>query len=122
MRDTSDAHKTLPTRSVDHVETNNEGAEVTTTVTEPIAACPYHKESQVIETATHFVCKEDGCKLSVPREICKRELVRDEAVKLFTDNSTDPLEGFTSKAGKPFAATLYLKRSGRHGFRFQNRD
>ncbi len=89
---------------------------------EPIAACPYHKESQVIETATHFVCKEDGCKLSVPREICKRELVRDEAVKLFTDNSTDPLEGFTSKAGKPFAATLYLKRSGRHGFRFQNRD
>jgi DNA topoisomerase III len=89
---------------------------------EPIAACPYHKESQVIETATHFVCKEDGCKLSVPREICKRELNRDEATKLFTDNSTDALEGFTSKAGKPFAATLYLKRSGRHGFRFQNRD
>ena len=89
---------------------------------EPIAPCPYHKDSKVIETATHFVCKEDGCKLSVPREICKREINRDEAKVLFTDSTSEALEGFTSKAGKPFAASLYLKRSGRHGFRFQDRD
>jgi len=89
---------------------------------EPVSKCPYHAEADVVETATEFVCKEDGCKLSVPREICKRELTRDEAVKLFTEQTTDPLEGFTSKAGKLFDATLYLKKSGRHGFRFQNRN
>ncbi len=89
---------------------------------EPLAACPYHEASKVIETATHFVCSDDNCKLSLPREICKRELVREEALKLVTDKSTEVLDGFTSKAGKPFSATLYLKRSGRHGFRFQNRN
>jgi len=87
----------------------------------PVAKCPYHADTDVVETATNFVCNEGGCKLSVPREICKRELTRDEAAALFSDNTTEVLEGFTSKAGKPFAATLYLKRSGRHGFRFQDR-
>ena len=55
------------------------------------------------------------------RDSCQRELTREEAIQLFTKKETEVLEGFISRAGKPFAASLYIKRTGRHGFRFGNR-
>ena len=61
---------------------------------QPVSKCPYHPDSDVVETPTNFACKEDGCKLSVPREICKRELTRDEAAQLFKDNTTEALESY----------------------------
>ena len=76
----------------------------------------------IVESATAFHCTDSSCGVSIPREICSRELTRDEAAALFSNKETAVLEGFTSKAGKPFAATLYLKRTGRHGFRFAGRD
>ena len=88
---------------------------------EPLGACPKHPEAKIVETATAFVCNDDGCRISIPREICKREVTRDEAAKLFADGETAVLENFTSKAGKPFSASLYIKRTGRHGFRFAGR-
>ena len=94
---------------------------------EPVARCPAgnrcpaNGEGIIGETTTAFACSTEGCRVSVPREICKRELVREEAVRLFKDGETAVLEGFTSRAGKPFAASLYLKKNGRHGFRFGKR-
>lgn len=83
--------------------------------------CPANGEGIMMETATAYACSTEGCRVSVPREICKREFVREEAVQLFKDGETEVLEGFTSRAGKPFAASLYLKKNGRHGFRFGKR-
>ncbi len=88
---------------------------------EPLGACPKHPEAKIVETATAFVCTDDGCRINIPREICKRELTRAEATKLFADGETPVLENFTSQAGKPFAASLYIKATGRHGFRFAGR-
>ena len=85
---------------------------------EPLCKCPRHPEADVVETSTAYVCSDDGCRIRIPREICKRELVRTEATELFSGGETRVLEGFTSRTGKPFAASLYIKRTGRHGFRF----
>ncbi|HCP47110.1 MAG TPA: hypothetical protein DIU15_13780, partial [Deltaproteobacteria bacterium] len=90
---------------------------------EPIVTCPTCKSGNIIESPTTYVCDNQSCeKIQVPREICKRELTRTEAESLFGGNETALLEGFTSKAGKPFSATLYLKKNGRHGFRFPDRN
>ena len=89
---------------------------------EPLGKCPRHPEADVVETPTAYECSDDACRIRIPREICKRELVREEAVELFANNETRVLEGFTSRTGKPFAASLYIKRTGRHGFRFGPRS
>jgi len=84
--------------------------------------CPGDGDGKMHETATDYECNADGCRVKIPREICKRELTRAEAVALFNANETAVLEGFTSRAGKPFSASLYIKKNGRHGFRFGARE
>ena len=88
---------------------------------EPVCKCPKHPEADIVESATSFVCKDGSCSIAIPREICQREIKREEAAVLFKDGATDLLEGFISRAGKPFTASLYIKRTGRHGFKFENR-
>jgi DNA topoisomerase-3 len=88
---------------------------------DPLGACPKHPDAKIVETATAFVCNDEGCSINIPREICKRELTRDEAAKLFADGETPVLENFTSQGGKPFSASLYIKATGRHGFHFAGR-
>ena len=80
----------------------------------PICTCGYCKEGKIIESPTDFKCTD--CKVRVSREVCKRELKRDEVQTLFTDKKSGLLEGFTSRAGKPFNAFLKLKKSGGHRF------
>jgi len=89
---------------------------------EPLCPCPRNPTEKIVETATAFVSTASDCNINIPREICQRELTREEALSLFTEKETAVLEGFVSRAGKPFAASLYIKRTGRHGFRFGSRD
>ena len=56
-----------------------------------------------------------------PRTVCKREITREEALVYLRDGKTDLLEEFTSRFGRPFSATLALKKNGRHGFEFPPR-
>ena len=86
-----------------------------------LLADPKHPDAKIIETPTAFVSTASESNINIPREICQRELTREEAIQLFTKKETEVLEGFISRAGKPFAASLYIKRTGRHGFRFGNR-
>ncbi len=81
---------------------------------EPICTCGYCKEGKVIESPSDFKCTD--CKVRVSREVCKREITREEAAAVFTDKKSALLEGFTSRAGKPFNAFLKLKKSGGHRF------
>ena len=57
----------------------------------------------------------------LPRTVCKREIVRDEALYYLANRRTELLTDFTSRFGRPFSATLVLQESGRHGFEFQPR-
>ena len=62
------------------------------------------------------------CPFVFPRTVCKREITRDEAEYYIQNERTELLQEFTSRFGRPFAATLVLKPNGRHGFEFQPRE
>ncbi len=62
------------------------------------------------------------CPFVFPRTVCKREITRDEAEYYIQNQRTELLEEFTSRFGRPFAATLVLKPNGRHGFEFRPRE
>lgn len=81
---------------------------------EPMGTCPFCKEGKIIEAPSDFKCTD--CKARLSREVCKREITRAEAMPLFTKKKSELLEGFTSRAGKPFNAFLKLKKSGGHRF------
>jgi DNA topoisomerase-3 len=102
---------------------------------EPLARCPFDEECQVLESPTQFLCERvlkqeerpgadapGGCGFVLPRTVCKREITRDEAQVYLRTGKTDLLTDFTSRFGRPFAATLVLKKNGRHGFEFQPRE
>ena len=61
------------------------------------------------------------CPFALPRTVCKREITRDEALHYVREGRTELLEEFTSRMGRPFSATLFLKENGRHGFEFPPR-
>ena len=62
-----------------------------------------------------------GCGFALPRTVCKREIIREEALVYLANRRTDLLTDFTSRYGRPFSATLVLKENGRHGFEFPPR-
>jgi DNA topoisomerase-3 len=110
---------------------------------EPLAGCPFEEECAVVESATHFLCERklkeadlDGgeaseagegverpksCGFSLPRTVCKREITREEALVYLRDGRSELLTDFTSRYGRPFSATLVLRKNGRHGFEFPPR-
>jgi DNA topoisomerase-3 len=102
---------------------------------EPVGRCPFDEECWVVESPTQFICerklKEEelgkdearpkSCGFVLPRTVCKREIARDEAAVYLRTGKTELLSDFTSRFGRPFAATLVLKENGRHGFEFQPR-
>ena len=109
---------------------------------EPLGRCPFEEECRIVESPREYICerklkeaeftkeelkqrKADGvpqsCGFVFPRTICKREIVRDEAMPYVKEGKTELLTDFTSRFGRPFSATLVLKDTGRHGFEFPPR-
>ncbi len=66
--------------------------------------------------------EDKPCPFVLPRTVCKREITREEAIRYITEKKTEPLTEFTSRFGRPFGATLFLKENGRHGFEFAPRE
>jgi len=106
---------------------------------EPLGPCPFEEECNVVESPTHFICERKlkeadldpsakgeerpkSCGFAFPRTVCKREITRDEALHYREQGRTELLTDFTSRYGRPFSATLVLKRNGRHGFEFPPRE
>ena len=85
-----------------------------------VAMCPKHNVG-IIETPTHYQSEtnSEGCKISILREMSKREITRAEAKDLVESKKIGPFEDFTSKkSGKPFTAILYVKGNETIGYRF----
>ena len=87
-----------------------------------VGMCPKHNVG-IIETETHYQAEEntEGCKISVLREVSKRTITREEAKTMVENRKIGPFDDFTSKAGKPFSASLYLKGDENVGYRFAKR-
>ena len=66
--------------------------------------------------------RNKACPWVMPRTVCKRQIMRDEAEYYMSHGRTELLVDFTSQYGRPFVATLVLNgETGRHGFEFQPR-
>ena len=82
---------------------------------------------KVYETDRAYICpnmatnkQKGGTRLS--KEILKKELPKDQVIKLFTEGKTEVIEGFISKKGRPFKAHLLLDKStGKLGWEFPPR-
>lgn len=83
---------------------------------EPMCKCPVCDKGQIYETPTSYVCNErvlgDGCKGRLSKEMCKYEIPADQALKFFTEESTDLIDKFISKKGRPFSAKLACNPKG----------
>jgi len=83
--------------------------------------------TKVYETDRAYLCpdmapdKQKGG-TRIAKEILKKEIPADQAIKLFSDGKTDVIAGFISKRGRPFSAHLLLdKKTGKLGWEFPPR-
>jgi DNA topoisomerase-3 len=86
-----------------------------------LGACPICREGEVTENARAYGCSRyrEGCSFTVWKTIAGLTLTRDQVQRLIARGRLARLEGFTSKAGKPFAAGLRLDAAGKTVFDFQ---
>ena len=83
--------------------------------------------TKVYETDRAYLCPEmapDKQKggTRIAKEILKKEIPAEQAIKLFTEGKTDVIAGFISKKGRPFSAFLLLdKTTGKLGWEFPPR-
>ncbi len=94
----------------DEVKNLSEEQQIATTT------LPDGSEAKVYETDRAYICpdmapdkQKGGTRLG--REILKREIPREQAIKFFRDGKTDVIDGFISKKGRKFNAHLLLDKS-----------
>lgn len=87
---------------------------------EVVGICPLCGEN-VIRTKFGYGCsgyRENGCKFSINKSICKRVISVSNVKMLLATGKTSKIKGFTSKNGKSFDAALKLDESSRVIFDF----
>ena len=91
---------------------------------DPLGPCPVCKKGTVLTTANNYVCRngETDCPFRLPREVLSRTMSREEATEYVQEGQTTVLEGFISRRNRPFSASLYLKKNGKHGYKFPPRE
>lgn len=82
-------------------------------------ACPQCGKSPFKENIRQFKCR--SCGYSLWKSLAGRPLEREEVKTLLATKSVGPLEGFRSRFGKAFAATLLLDEEGKTKFSFGER-
>ena len=75
-----------------------------------LGCCPLCRAGEIVETAKAYGCSRyrDGCQLTIWKTVAGRTLTKQQVGQLLHEGRTERIEGFTSKAGKPFAARLKL--------------
>jgi len=75
-----------------------------------LGGCPLCKEGEIVETAKAYGCSRyrEGCRLTIWKTVAGLKLTKKQVGQLLREGRTEQIEGFTSKAGKPFAARLKL--------------
>jgi DNA topoisomerase-3 len=83
-------------------------------VGEPLGKCP-KCGSPVVETKKSYGCSgwKDGCKFAIWKTVSGKRLSEGQAKQLLKNGRTPQMQGFKSKAGKPYAAALKLDEDHR---------
>lgn len=90
--------------------------------TEAVGACPVCGQP-VRRRGSRWACDTGrSCSFVVWESIAKRPLDDDTVRALLADKRVGPLDGFQSKKGRPFAATLSLNAEGRVELEFAARE
>jgi DNA topoisomerase III len=86
-----------------------------------LGSCPICSEGEVTENARAYGCSRyrEGCGFTVWKKIAGVTLTQDQVQRLIAQGRLARLEGFSSKAGKPFAAGLRLDAAGKVVFDFE---
>ena len=95
---------------------NFSGDSVAGQFTDLEAKCPRCGASTFKESYKAYECK--GCGLLIWKNMAGRELERDEVRNLLETGSVGPLEGFRSKLGRPFTATIKMDGEFKQTFDF----
>ena len=85
-----------------------------------LGKCPLCKEGEIVETAKAYGCSRyrEGCKFTIWKTVADRKLTKKQVEQLLQTGRTERIEGFTSKAGKQFAARLKLGEATKVEFDF----
>jgi len=82
------------------------------------ARCPKCGAPHLKEDYRTYRCQ--SCEFRLFKNIASRQLSPDEVSLLVSDRKVGPLEGFRSKTGRPFSATLILNEDNKPEFAFEN--
>jgi len=82
--------------------------------------CPKCGATGFRETYRAYECR--GCGLMIWKTMAGRDLERDEVAALLRDRRIGPLEGFRSKLGRPFPASVVLDPEFKQSFEFAERS
>jgi len=87
-----------------------------------LGTCPKCKEGEVRESPKAYGCSRyrEGCNLTIWKKTAGKEISPKLAKDLLADGQTEHLEGFTSRAGKPFSARLKFDEEFKVVFEFEN--
>jgi DNA topoisomerase-3 len=93
---------------------------------ETIGKCP-KCGGKVYDTEAGYLCERSqadsrACKFKISKEILGQPIEVAQAQKILTDQKSDLLDKFISKAGKPFPAYLVMDEKGKITFDFPPRE
>src|SRR5215207_9288735 len=75
-----------------------------------------HKDGEIVETADAYYVRrpdqDNRIVFTLKKELCGKQIPREEALKLFETGRTELIPGFMSKRGMPFGAYLVLSKTG----------
>ncbi|MDB6173351.1 MAG: topoisomerase [Chthoniobacteraceae bacterium] len=85
-------------------------------------SCPKCGSGPFKESFRLYECPNQECKLTLWKSMAGRELEREEVIKLLTDRKVGPLEGFRSKLGRSFAASVMIGEDWKQKFDFEKNE
>jgi DNA topoisomerase III len=88
---------------------------------QPVAsafACPICKRGELTEGEKFFKCGKEGCSFILWKEVAGKKMTAKICKTLLEGKETEKLDGFLSKANKPFKAKLKLTPEGKVAFVF----
>jgi DNA topoisomerase-3 len=68
---------------------------------------------KIHETFKWFACSKEGCDFQIWKSIASKSLTVEEIESLLQTRKIGPLDGFRSKAGRPFTAMLVIDRENK---------
>jgi DNA topoisomerase-3 len=82
-------------------------------------SCPICGDGKMIDRNKFYGCSNyPNCKFSISKTIANKKIKKTEILKLCEEGKTNKLEGFKSKKGKSFSASIIINDKGKTEFKF----